>query len=156
MVFTKHDSFVKQIIIYLARKEYDLAFSLSKEFVIAFPDDLLSHFLFAKSAFWVHNYAVAIEHGRIAFNMSSGQDLLTTGLLLSSSYYLSNEFAKGYKVLQCIESGLPASGLSVEFEQLMTIYLLAFNNPEGAAQHIKKLYDLNSKYAEDFIVRFLE
>jgi hypothetical protein len=121
-----------------------------------FPDDLLSHFLFAKSAFWVHNYDIAIEQGRTAFNMSSGRDLLTTGLLLSSSYYLSNDFAKGYKVLQCIQSGLPASELSAEFEQLMAIYSLALNNPEGAAQHVKKLYDLNSKYAEDFILKFLE
>ena len=155
MNFSKPEAFVKQIIIYLVQKEYDLAFALSKEFVVTFPNNLLAHFFLAKSAFWIRNFVIAIDEGRKAFNMSVGNDLITTGVLLASAYYIYGDFQKGYLVLVAVENALP-NELTPEFEEIISIYSLALNNPENAEKHIKRLYELNSKYAESFILKFLE
>ena len=154
MGFTKKESFIKQLLFYYSRKEYDLAFPLSKEFIATFPKSAVSHFFLAKTAFMVQNYTVAIEAARNAFTLSQGNDIITTGVLLSSVYYLAGELEKGYKVLQDIQSSL-GGVQSQEYEQLLSLYCIAFNNPSRALEHTKKLYEINSRYADDFVLRFL-
>lgn len=155
MGLTKNDSYVRQIILYFRNKELNNAYSLAKEFNEKTPDDLISNFLLAKALFYLNRHEEALTVGRKAFNISHGQDLVTTAILLSSIYYMRGDFVGGYKLLESLESNKNIK-VNGEVEELMTMLSLALNNPQQAMRHIDKLYQLNSKYAEDFILRFFE
>jgi len=155
MELADHNAYVKKIVFYLSRKEYDLAFSLSKQFVAKFPNKLLPHFFLSKSAFWVKNIKVAIEEANSAFNLSKGEERATTGILLASAYYLSEDYQKGYLILKEIEVQFP-NDLTREFKELSSIYSLTLKNPQNSEKYVKKLYALNEGYAEAFIFEFLE
>ena len=152
MVFTKKSSYIKQIIIYMSQKKFNDAFALSKEFTDVFPEDLVSHYFLAKSAFYIGVYEKAREAALKAFNLSKDTDIITTGLLLGSIMYMQNEFSDGYHLLETIEKKI---GNTKELQELMAAFALVLNNPERAAAHIGKLLDLNKSYGDGFILALL-
>ncbi len=155
MELSRDNSYIKQIILYFKNKDFSNAYNLAKQFNEKKPDDLISNFLLAKSLFYLNKYDDALNVGRKAFNISQGQDLVTTGILLGSIYYMKGDYVGGYKILRSLESDKNIK-INGEVEELMTILSLALNNPEQAMRHIDQLYQLNSKYAEEFILRFFD
>lgn len=151
----KRDAFVKQIILYFNNQNYSGAYSLASEFAVKYPDDLISNFFLTKACFYMNKHDEAVTTGRKTFNLSTGQDVVTTGILLASIYFMKREYVTGYKLLESIEKN-PALKTNGEVHELMTILSLALNNPQQAMRNIEKLYQLNSKYAEDFILKFFE
>ena len=150
VVFTKHEAYEKQIAIYLGNREYQKSYDLSKEFVERFKDEMIAHFLLMKSAFWLKRFDEAITEGRIAFNLATGEDMLTCAIILSSAYYLKGDSENCYKLLDRIKAdGNP------DVEKLMFIYSLAVKDEKKAMEHINKLYAINRRLAEDFILKFL-
>ncbi|MBS3067104.1 hypothetical protein J4450_00255 [Candidatus Micrarchaeota archaeon] len=150
VIFTKRESYEKQIAIYLGNRDYQKAYELSKEFVERFSTEMIAHFLLMKSAFWLKNFDEAIKEGREAFNLSHGEDMLTCAIILSSAYYLNGNQEECYKLLGKMKTeGNP------DVEKLMFIYSLAANNEQEAMTHIDKLYKINRRLAEEFIMKFL-
>lgn len=155
MDFTKKDSFIKQIIIYFKSNDYVNAYVVAVEFNAKFPDDLVSNFLRAKACFYMNKHDEGLSVARKTFNISTGQDLITTAILLCSIYYMRGEYVDGYKLLESLGSDKSLK-INGEVEELMTILSLALNNPDNAMRHIDRLYAINSRYADDFILRFFE
>jgi len=150
VIFTKREAYEKQIAIYLGNRDYQKAYDLSKEFVERFSEEMLSHFLLMKSAFWLKNLDEAIKEGRIAFNLSHGEDMVTCAVILSSAYYLNGNSKECYDLLNKMRSeGNP------DVEKLMFVYSLAVNNEKEAMVHIDKLYKINRRLAEEFVMKFL-
>ncbi|MFH2106080.1 MAG: hypothetical protein ABII22_02380 [Candidatus Micrarchaeota archaeon] len=152
MALEKKEAYLKQIIIYLNKRDFAKAFSLAQEFTQKFPDGLISHFFLAKSAFYLKDYGVAESEARKAFNLSNKADLVSTGILLSSILYAKNKLKEGYGVLESVQ-GCVAN--VKEVQELMAIFSLALNNPERAAMHMGKLLDINKTYADDFILSLM-
>jgi tetratricopeptide (TPR) repeat protein len=155
MEITKKDTFIKQIMIYIKNKDYGNAYLVAKEFNEKYPDDLISNFLLAKACFYLNKYDEALIAGRKTFALSTGQDIVTAAVLLGSIYFMRHEFVEGYKLLESLENNKKIR-INSEIEELLTIFSLALNNPQQAMRHVDRLYQLNSRYAEDFIVRFFE
>lgn len=103
-----------------------------------------------KSAFWLKKFDEAIKEGREAFNLSHGESMLTCAIILSSAYYLKGDYENCHKVLDTIK----AEG-NADLEKLMFIYSLAVENEKEAMKHIDKLYRINRRLAEEFVMKFL-
>lgn len=152
--FTSKPPYIKQISIHFNNGDYKSAFSLSQEFASAFPDDMISHFLYAKAAFWLDSLETAREEALKAFNLSKGEDdLAVAGILLSCVYYNRKEFEKGNVLLNLLRTKLPQNE---EIQKLKFIFALALHDEGAAMRHLETLYAINKKTASDFIVRFLE
>jgi len=148
--FTKPEAYEKQIAVYLANTQYQQAYELSKQFVEKFGQDMISHFLLMKSAFWLKKFDEAIKEGRIAFNLAHDKDMVICAIVLSSAYYLKGEYEKAYELLNDI-----TTKDNEDVEKLLFIYSLAINNEKAAMQHIEKLYNINRRLAEDLVLKFL-
>ena len=151
-IFTKVESFVKQISIFLKKEEYQKAHSLSEEMTQAFPKELLSHFLLAKSAFGMGDYEEAVLEARKAFNISTQRaDMAASALLISTGLFMLGKYDEGYQMLE------PYGDIKNESVQEMLLIFSAVLGKEGeAGKYARKLMKLNAKMAEDLIVKFLE
>ncbi len=149
-LFTKPEAYQKQIIIYINEKDYQKAYELSKEFAERFKADLIPHFLLAKSAFWMKNYGEATIAARKAFNMAHNKDdIIMCAIILSTAYYLNGDNKNCREVLQAIKEDH-----NVDVQKLMLTYALVANDPNAAAKHIDRLYKINRRLAEDFMMKF--
>lgn len=150
VIFTKRESYQKQIAVYLGNRDYQKAYELSKEYVERFGEDVVSHFLLMKSAFWLRKLDEAITEGRKAFNLSHGEDMVVCAIILSSAYYLKGDHEGCYEVLNSARTDGNA-----DVEKMMFIYSLAANNEKEAMRHIDRLYKINRRLAEEFVMKFL-
>ena len=149
-LFTKPEAYQKQVVIYLNSKEYENAYNLAKEFAERFGQDLTSHFLLSKSAFWLNKYPEAVVAGRKAFNMAhANEDMLLSGIILSTAYYMLGDIKNCHEVLEAVNK----DG-NTDVEKLMFICALAAKDESAAMEHINKLYKINRRMAEDFVMRF--
>jgi hypothetical protein len=115
---------------------------------------MISHFLCAKSAFWIDSFDTAREEALKAFNMCKGEDdLAVAGILLSCIYYSQNEYEKGILLLNLLRTKLPQNE---EIQKLKFIFALALRDEPAAMRHLEDLYAINKKSASDFIVKFME
>lgn len=150
VLFTKPEAYQKQIVLYLNNKNYQSAYELSKEFVERFREDLSSYILLAKSAFWMKKYGEATVAGRKAFNMTNNKDdLIVCGVILSTAYYMLGDQKNCREVLEALK----ADG-NQDAQRLMLLVALAANDEKAAAKQIEKLYRINRRLAEDFIMKF--
>lgn len=150
MIFTKREGYEKQIALYFGTKDYQKAYDLAREFVERFGQDMMPHFLLMKSAFWLKRFEEAIREGRMAFNMATSEDLTTCGVILSTAYYLNGNNQECYELLERLKTDGNADA-----EKLMFIYSLAVKDEQAAMEHINKLYRINRRVAEEFIMKFL-
>ncbi len=152
--FNSQTPYIKQISLYFDNSDYKSALFLSEEFASAFPNEMISHFLYAKAAFWLDSFDTAREEALKAFNLCKGQDdLAVAGILLSCVYYSQNEYEKGLVLLNLLRTKLPQNE---EIQKLKFIFALALHDEAAAMRHLEDLYDINKKSASDFIVKFLE
>ncbi|MEM4359099.1 MAG: hypothetical protein QXT45_01050 [Candidatus Bilamarchaeaceae archaeon] len=150
MEFTKKESFVKQIILYLNNKNYTAALELSENFVKRFPNEMVAHFLLAKSAFWDQKYDVALREGRAAFNMSRGEDITPCALLLACVYYRLKRYAEGYEFLNSAE--LPDTE---EVLQMKLFFSMALENLKDVEKHAEVLLRMHETATKKLLARFI-
>jgi hypothetical protein len=152
--FSSQPPYIKQISIYFNNSDYKSAFSLSQEFASAFPDEMLPHFLYAKSAYWEDSLEIAREEGLTAFNLCKGQDdLAVAGILLACIFYGQRDYQHGMDLLNLLRTKLPQNE---EIQKLKFIFALALHDENSAMRHLEDLYAINKKSASDFIVKFIE
>ncbi len=154
MEFTRKDAIIKQILLYLTNRDFRKAQTLSKELVEQFPQDLLSNYLAAKSSYWAEDYLSAEQHARKAFNIAQGQDMIPTAIMLGCVLFMKREYTKGYHFLETVEDA-KITKEPAEFQELMTVYSLALNNPKAAVMHVNRLYDINPPFAKEFILKYM-
>ncbi len=150
MAIEKKESFIKQIAIYLKEENYQKAYETSKEFSGRFPSEMISHYLLAKAAFWIGKYDEAAEHGRKAFNMASGDDLVPCAIITASAYYQLGKYSKGYEMLGHVKTEEKA-----DLEKLKFAFAVAMEKEEDAVAIFEVLLSINRKEAEKLLERFL-
>ncbi len=151
--FESRSPYIKQISIYFKNGDYNKAYDLSKEFAEKFPNDMASHFLFAKSAFWLNNFQVAEEESTKAFNLSVGNDeLAIVGILRVCAYYRLKKYQKGMQLLNLLKTKLPQRE---EIAKLKFIFALALHNEPAAMRHLDMLYEINENAASELIMKIL-
>lgn len=151
-VFTKIEGFVKQISIFLEDKQYQKAYSLSNEMQTAFPSEMISHFLLAKSAFWLEKYEETIVEGLKAQKLSQYKsDAATCVVLTSSAYFMLEKYDEGYALLKNFDS---SSNYNVK--KLLLLFSAVLGEEKSAEKYARELLKLNKASAEDLISRFLK
>jgi len=150
MEFTKRESFIKQIVLYLNSENYASALELSHKFVDRFPDEMVSHFLLAKSAFWKEDYASALQEARTAFNKSRGEDALPCAVLVACAYYKLKKYHEGRDFLQ--RAKLPETE---EVEQLRLIFSMLLENLPDVEKHAEKLLAMNTMSTKKFLAKII-
>lgn len=148
----KPNAFAKQIVLYIKNQDYQNAYSLASEFTHRFPNEMIAHFLLAKSAYWLGKYSETAVEARKAFNLSSHpDDLLACAVLASTGYYETGEYVKGRDILVAMKK----IKTSEELETMLFIFSLALRDATGAARHLEDLYKLNNKTADALMAKFL-
>jgi tetratricopeptide (TPR) repeat protein len=151
--FSSKPPYIKQISIYFRNKDYKKAFLLSREFADAFPEDMSSHFLLAKSAFWLDDFHTAEEESTKAFNLSKGADeLAVTGILRACTYYRLKKFKEGIELLNLLKTKLPQRE---EIAKLKFIFALALHDEQAALRHLESLYEINENAASELTMKLL-
>lgn len=145
--FTKVGSFTKQIALFLKHNSYEKAYALAKQMMEKFPDKMITHFLLAKSAFWLGKYKEAVVEGQNAFNKcKKRKDMIACALLLGSAYFMTEEYAKGYKLLRIFKDDND-EGL----KKMLLIFSIIVGKEEVAAEHAQELLEINSNAAEELM-----
>jgi tetratricopeptide (TPR) repeat protein len=152
MATLKKEAYLTQIFAYFKNEEYEKAYEFGKEFVEAYPKEMISHFLLAKVAFRLKKYEKAAEEARAAFNLAVEPDeMVLCAVLASTAYYQTGEFEKGYELLEKMKK-IKNSG---EIERMLFILSIAKNDSEKAMEHLEHLAAFNKKAAEDLILKYL-
>jgi tetratricopeptide (TPR) repeat protein len=152
VIFTRENSFTKQILIFWNYREYDKAYELSMDFTKSFPRSLIAHYLLAKYYIKREEYPMALAEGHRAFNLAqSPEDLIATGVFLACAYYHVRRYSKGYEILNMLrEYG------DEKVEKALIILSLCMNDPTEAMMHVDALYVINKDIANKFVDKFLE
>ncbi len=152
MMFTKKESYIKQIGLYFQNNQYQNALDTARDFIINFPKESSAHYLLARSAFLLKKYDEAKKEARLAFNLANGKkDMVFCATLLSASYFALGDKENAYDILS------PYSGESgTEIERLMFLFSSAMDKVEEASEHLDKLFALDSKAAQELIDGLLE
>lgn len=149
----KQGAYQKQLILYLKNKSYQQAYDFSKKYVQEYPDDMISHFLLAKSALWVEQYSEAALEARKAYNLAKNEaDLVMCGIHACIAYYRLREFDKGFELLKAMER----IRICEESEQLFFLFSLAMGNDAEARKHFNEMFRIDNDAAKDFLTNLAE
>jgi lipopolysaccharide biosynthesis regulator YciM len=147
------NGYISQIVMYLNNEDYEHAYDMSKEFIGNFPNELISRFLLAESAFWSGHFQEAAIEGHRAFNKASdNEDMLSCALVTASAYFELEEYAKGLDILKFMENRKSNEDL----EKMMFVYSMAMHNPKEAAMHLNELYRINKAMAVNVVRRYFK
>jgi tetratricopeptide (TPR) repeat protein len=151
--FTSITPYIKQISFYFQQEKYDEACRLSQECARKFPNNMVAHYLLAKSCFWRSDFKSSGAEALKAFNLSLGEDeLAVTGVLLACSYYYLHEYEKGMEILRLLKTKLPANE---NVGKLKFIFALSLHDEAAAVRHLEEFYALNEKAASRMMFKFL-
>jgi len=149
-VFTRLDSFVKQIALYLQNGDYQSAGALSSEMAAAFPHEMISHFLLAKSSFRLGKYAAAVDEGTQAFRLARlREDMAACAILVSIAMFMLRQYPEGYRMLLAFE---PDNNEQVV--ELLLIFSSVLGDERATEKHIRALMRLDSEAADGLLSRF--
>jgi tetratricopeptide (TPR) repeat protein len=153
MAWMKDISYQKQIVIYLGNRCFRQAYDFSLEYATAYPDDMVAHFLAAKSALKIEKYLEAAMEARKAFNLAKDEtDMTMCAIHAGVAYYRLGEFRKGYDLLNATLGLRPCE----ELEQLMFLFCLALGMDSEVARHLKAMVDLDGDAAGRFVAAVAE
>ncbi|MEW6723209.1 MAG: hypothetical protein AB1324_08140 [Candidatus Micrarchaeota archaeon] len=144
--FRKKEAYIRQIAALLRRRKFMQAYRLSGEFAAAFPSELASRYLLAKSAFWAGKYREAAQEGRKAFNLARGSDAVPCAIVEASALFMLGEYDEGLSLL----SKLDSHGFA-EVESLRFAFAVAKGDEKGAVAMLDRIYRLNLKAAEKLL-----
>jgi hypothetical protein len=145
-IFSKKDAFIKQIAVYLSSQDHEKAYLLSKEFVKAFPGEMIAHFLLAKSAFWADSPKETVSEGKKALIMAKPQDIVACAILTASGHYRLGNYKEGQDLLKSIDS----KG-NEDLERMRFAFALAMGNGKEAVYFLEELNKINRKAVESLI-----
>jgi len=149
-VCSKPDSFVKQIALYLQNEEHQKARDLSAEMAAAFPDEMISHFLLAKSSFRLTRYGDAVEEGTRAFNLArSRPDMEACAILISAARFMLGQYPEGYRLLLMFE---PDN--TEQVEELLLIFSSVLGDERATEKHVRTLMRIDNEAAEELLRKF--
>lgn len=147
-IFSRKESYIKQISLYLSNAENELAFELSKEFRKRFPKNMISNYFLAKTEFRLGKYQNALEHARAAFNLSKGvDDLSRCGTLLGTIHYLRKDYESGEKIMGLMPDSDEPAVLELRF-----LFSVAHGKSEKAAHYIERLYKIHPNKARKAVL----
>ena len=151
--FTSITPYVKQISFYFQQENYEAACKLAHECAAKFPNNMVSHYLLAKSCFWRSDFQGSEKAALKAFNLSLGEDeMAVTGVLLACSYYHMREYEKGMHLLNLLKTKLHAND---NIAKLKFVFALARHDEAAAVKHLDELYAMNKKEASRLMFKFL-
>lgn len=151
--FSDKPPYLKQISLYFQSGDYQKAYELAEEFAKEYPEEMTSHFLLAKAAFWQNDYTVAKEEAQVAFNLAQGQEELTiTGILLACSLYRLKEYSRGLELLKVLKSKIPSQE---NLAKLKFIFALALHDEPAAMRHLDELYEMNKNEASALMLKLV-
>lgn len=143
---------INQITVFLGDERYQEAHELALDFVKKFPDNMIAHFLLAKTSYCIEDFELSKSEGRIAFNMCKAPgDMASCAIITASAFYRLNEFEKAMEMLRSIEK----TQINEEIEELMATIAFAMENEEEALLHIDRLMKINKNAAQKLIEKFI-
>ncbi len=149
----KAEAYQKQLIIYLNNKCHGQAYDLARQYLVEYPDDMVAHFLMAKSALWVAKYDEAAIEARKAFNLARNEaDMVMCAVHACIAYYRLGEYGKGFELLKALESVRTCE----ETEQLAFLFSLALGNDGEARKHFDSMMNIDSGAAMGFLQEVAE
>ena len=152
MAKLKKEAYLTQIFAYFSNQEYEKAYEFAGEFAEEHPKEMISHLILAKAAFRLERYGKAAEEARLAFNLAeSYDDMAVCAVLASTAYYQTEEFEKGYELLEQMKKIKNTE----EIEKMMFILSMALKKHAKAMEHLDELAKFNRKTAEDLILAYL-
>jgi tetratricopeptide (TPR) repeat protein len=153
MAWLKEGAYQKQIILYLNNRAFRQAFDFSAEYANAYPQDMVAHFLLAKSAIKIERYGDAAEEARKAYNLAKDEsDMTMCAIHACVAYYRLGEYQKGFELLKTTEFFEPCQ----ELEELCFLFCLALDRDIEATKHFKRMFDLNQEAANRFVMSVAE
>lgn len=149
----KDVAYQKQIVLYINNKSCSQAYEMSMEYLKEYPDDMVAHFLCAKSALLISKDAEAALEARKAFNLAKNEaDMLMCVIHACVAYFKLGEYAKGFELLKATESIRTCE----ESEQLFFLFSLATNNDAEAGRHFNAMISIDSDAAHGFLKALAE
>jgi tetratricopeptide (TPR) repeat protein len=146
--FSKPESYLKQISVYLKEQMNEQAYNLCQDFVKRFPRELLAHVLLAETAFRVGRYQESKVEAHKALKFAQSEsDIRFCALVFSTACFQLKDYIEGYETLKQAMKGkfLP------EVEESLLILSLAMADEQKALHHMKNLMVLNRQRAMDFM-----
>ena len=144
MELTRPEAYAKIIAIYLKNYENEKAYELSKEFVMKFPGELLSHILLSESAFRLGRFTEAKIEGRKALRYaSSDSDMVFSSLIFASACFQLHDYLEGYQVLKDVSG----RGQIAQVEEALVVFSMAMKSELEAVGHLRNLMGLNRERA---------
>lgn len=140
-IFTKPAGYAKQITAFLKNKKYTRAYNLSKEMVEHFPEEMASHFLLAKCAFWMKKYKESAKQGEKAFKLAKKRgDLRAAAILTANALFMTKEYQKGYRLVKNFEKDKKE-----EVEKMLLMFAALSGDEKKAGKHAAALLRINKK-----------
>lgn len=144
MELTHKEAYAKIIAIHLKNYEDQKAYDLSREFVLRFPGELLSHVLLAESAFRIGRYTEAKIEARKAMRYASSEsDFAFSALVFASACFHLNDYLEGYALL----SEIAMKKQIAQVEEALLVFSLAMKSEAEAMSHLRNLMMLNRERA---------
>lgn len=152
MEFTKKESYAIQIVNYLKTGRYPEAFRLSQGMLKKFPKEPLSHYMAAKSFYFSGEHRMASLEGFRAYNLShTRHDMVVSAVVTASALFELGQYEKGHRLLIQFQKEK-----NEDVKKLLIIYSMVMERGEDSAKYFKELHELNSRVAEEFILRLAE
>ncbi|MFH1785688.1 MAG: hypothetical protein ABH842_04635 [Candidatus Micrarchaeota archaeon] len=149
----KQAAYQRQLVLYLQNNCNGQAYDFAKQYVTEFPDDMVAHFLLAKSAIASGNFTEATLAARKAFNLSKNEaDMIMCVIHACVAYYKLGEYEKGFELLKATER----IRVCEETEQLFFLFSLLVNNDREAEKHFTVMFNLNEPAAKEFLTTIAE
>ncbi|VVC02779.1 Uncharacterised protein [Candidatus Bilamarchaeum dharawalense] len=149
----KQVAYQKQLVCYLQSQSNEQAYTFAKQYVNEYPDDMIAHFLLAKSALAFGNFAEATIEARKAFNLSKNEaDMIMCVIHACVAYYKLGEYAKGFELLKSTENIRTCE----ETEQLFFLFSLLVDNDREAERHFNSMFATDNIAAKEFVTSVAE
>lgn len=150
-VFDNPKSFVKQIAIFIGKKDHARAYEASKQMATAFPRMMISHFLLAKAAFALESYGESFTEANKALELArEKEDKTASAIIASASLFMLGRYTEGYETLERFEDANDE-----RIEKLLMAFSAALGEESAALRHAKALIRLDQPAAKKLISRFL-
>ena len=148
-VFDKKEAFLKQIGIFLSKREYKRAYKLSREFCTRY-NEAAAHLASAKCLFWLGEYEEMLPEARKALRMSDASGKGPAAVMLATAYYKLGRLTEARKVLAHLEGTKNMDALKMRF-------IIAARQGKKKEQEnlLMELSDIDQKEAEKFAMSIL-
>lgn len=149
----KAEAYQRQLVLYLNNQSYEQAYEFARQYAGEYPDDMISHFLWAKSSLWLGKYDETVIEARKAFNLARDEaDMAMCAIHACIAYYRLGEYAKGFELLQAMDRIRTCE----ETEQLSFLFSLALGNDVEARKHFEAMMNIDSAAAMAFLQEISE